>query len=519
MKKLIGTAILMLFVLLSQAQNTGYLRVAINGSFEKIERVSSGGYITVGYDSAYKVQIIRWDDSFNISWKYRITDANCTASFPKIVEANDGSFYFMTASTEHTSSTYIMKISSAGTLLWQKVYYLASGNMYSEALSKASAGDNGFLFGGGQCTLNNYIIKCDQNGNIVWQQQYNYPLGIGVTTCWSILPEGTGYIVSSGYNANSLLTMKIDASGNVLSHSAYTYTGMQIIPMRIVKLNATGGYAIVGNYNSSNDNKTEFVAIYDNALNLLTFNELTVTYTQFTLNDITAINNGRNVVVDGSIYDGSAFTLVTINLSNAGSVIWKKRAAGNTVTSNTNVEFRGLTLNGNTTIHAGAGYNEGRVIGVIDSNGNGLCNDVTFDLNNVHRTLVLQSQTLTAIAANSLMASVTYTYDNIVSSSKHLYCGNLSGIEENTSTSQLKALISPNPSSDQCLISFSGMEIPANCILAIYDISGQEVYSSPIPAQSQEKAIDVRKFKEGLYLVRITSDQGVIGTSKMLVVN
>ena len=172
MKKLLSCLFLILCISFVNAQPTAYFKVADNGSFEKIERISSGGYITVGADSAMKIQIIKWDNNFNILWKYKFTDATITAVSLKIVEANDGNFYFMSASQEHTGSTLIIKFSSAGALLWQKIYYLTSGNMNSIALSKAMGNDNGFLFGGGQCTLYNYIIKCDQNGAIEWQKQY-----------------------------------------------------------------------------------------------------------------------------------------------------------------------------------------------------------------------------------------------------------------------------------------------------------------------------------------------------------
>ena len=112
MKKLTSTLLLLLCFTFAQSQTTAYLKVANNGNFEKIEKVSSGGYITVGYDSAYKVQVIRWDASFNIQWKYTFTDAHISAVFPRIVEANDGSFYLMTASNEQTASTLIVKFSS-----------------------------------------------------------------------------------------------------------------------------------------------------------------------------------------------------------------------------------------------------------------------------------------------------------------------------------------------------------------------------------------------------------------------
>ncbi|HNW69014.1 MAG TPA: T9SS type A sorting domain-containing protein [Bacteroidales bacterium] len=517
MKKLIMTIVLLFFISFLHAQNTAYFKVADNGSFEKIEHVTSGGYITIGTDSVYKIQIIRWDNNFNLVWKYKLTDANISAISLKIVEANDGSFYFMGASLEHTGSTLIIKFSSSGALLWQKIYYLASGNMNSIALSKALGSDNGFLFGGGQCTLYNYIIKCDADGNIEWQKQYFYPLSTGVITCWSIIPDGSEYVISSGYNINSLLTFKIDALGNLNSHSAYTYTGMQIVPTRIVKLNSTGGYAILGNYNSSNDNKTEFVAIYNQSLNLLTFNELTVTYTQFTLNDITASNNGKNVVVVGSIYDGSAFTIAMVSLANSGTINWKKRAAGNTTTTNKNVEFRGITQNGNTTVHAGHGFNEGRVISIIDTNGNGLCNDISFDMSNVHKTLALQSQTMSVAAANALSTTVNYTYNTSASFNKVVYCGSISGIENDADISPLTMNISPNPASGKCLITYTSEDIKGHSFVSVYNISGQLVYKSQIPASGSNTELDLSNFNEGLYLVQISTENNILRNEKLLI--
>ena len=322
--------------------------------------------------------------------------------------------------------------------------------MNSIAFSKAAGTDNGFLFGGGQCTLSNYIIKCNASGDIEWQKQYIYPLSTGVITCFSIIPEGSGYVVSSGYNINSLLTMKMDASGNVLSHSAYTYTGMQILPTRIVKLNSTGGYAILGNYNNSNDNKTEFTAFYDSGLNLLTFNQLTVTYTQFILWDIASVNNGDNVVLNGSIMDNTGFKEAIIKLSGSGNVVWKKMATGNSNLSNKNVEFRGVALKGNSTVNAGFGYNEGCVMSVIDDNGNGLCNEVPFDLTNVQPSLTRQSQTITVAPSTAISATVNYTGTTTVSSTKEVICGNL-GIDDGTSPARNNFSL-PKPCG-QCRIS------------------------------------------------------------------
>lgn len=507
---------LLTFTTTAVSQNTAYLKVANNGSFAKIERVNSGGYITVGYDSAYAIQVVRYDASFTPTWKVKFTDANIAPIAPQVVEANDGNFYFMTASNENTGSTLIVKISASGSVLWQKKYYVATGNLNSQALSRAAGSDNGFIIGGGQCTLTNYLIKCDQDGLIEWQHQYLYPLSSGVTTCWSIIPEGNNYTISCGYNINSLLTIKLDGSGNVTSHSAYTYTGMQIIPTRIVKLVQSGGYAIFGNYNSSNDNKTEFVAFYDQNLSLLSFNELTVTYTQFTLWDMAPVSNGKNVVLAGGIYDGSDFTMALINVSATGSVVWKKRSAGN-VGSITNVEFRGITTNGNYTINAGHGYNEGRVIAVIDSNGNGLCNDVAFSMTNVHRTLTLQSSVVSSAAATAVGASVSYTYTNQASHTKYIYCGSLSSVDELLVTENSEINIFPNPASDKFQIEVQSSPTGNDRQICIFDHVGRMVFSKDLSPLENTIEVDARALQSGVYLIRITNGASILGCEKVMI--
>lgn len=480
----------------AHTQNTAYVRVAGSGFIDNLEKVSSGGYITTGQDSNYKVQVIRWDENFNPLWKYKFTDSKLIGFPQKIAEANDGSFFYMSSSTENSGCTFVAKFSSNGNILWQKKYYLAAGNMNSESFSKAAGTDNGFLFGGGQCTLSNYIVKCNGNGDIDWQKQYVYPLSTGVITCWSIIPEGSGYVVSSGYNINSLLTMKIDGSGNITSHSDYTYTGMQILPSRIIKLNSTGGYAILGNYNSSNDNKTEFTAFFDSGLNLLSFNELTVTYTQFILWDITAVNNGNEVVLNGSIIDGTGFKAAMIKLSGNGNLVWQKMASGNSSLSNKNVEFRGITTSGNYTVSAGFGYNEGGVLARIDDNGNGLCNDVPFNLVNVHRTLTAQSQSITPVAATALSAPVSYTGTTAVYTTKEILCGNIGAITDMTVSQPVSFY--PNPAESMIYI-----QRERNCelLIEICNLNGQVLEKSILPAYQSEIQTDF--LAPGCYIIKV----------------
>jgi hypothetical protein len=503
MKKILLFLCLSFCLFAARSQSTAYFKVANTGTLMKIEKVSTGGYITLGTDSNFKLQIIRWDNNFNPLWFYKFPDANLVAFNPQVAEANDGSFFMLARSNAQSGSAMVTKFSSAGLILWQRDYYVSGGSLSAYALSKAVIGDSGFLIGGNSPLINNFIIKCDQDGNIQWQNQYYYTLASGGVTAWSILPDGNTYVVSSGYNTNSLLTFRIDMSGTILSHSAYTYTTMQIIPTRMVKLNSTNGYAILGNYNNSNNNQTQFLAILDNSLSLTSFNELTISgYDQFELHDITAINNGQNLILDGSIYDNSAFYIATMNVSNTGSIVWKWLAAGN-AGPNYNVEFRGVTALGNSTVHAGYGYNEGAVVSIMDSAGNGLCNTISFNCSNVFRTLTSQSALFFSSPSNAVTSVATYLNNTNVFLNQYFYCGSIpTGLDDAFDINSVN--IFPNPASREFRIQNAELRIEK---IEMYDVLGEKVLSDRLTANSgQQVTIDVSSLPSGIYYLRLKGD-------------
>jgi len=514
--KLIFTLFLLIGSLSSFSQ-TSYFSVNETGRLDKIVKVSAGGYITSGYDSNYKHQYIRWDDNFNPLWKIKLMDAGFAPFSNYVIEANDGSFFISAMSNNNSGSFFVMKLSSTGTVMWQKFYSApGTGNSLSSlCLSKAAGSDNGFIFGTGNCTLSNCIVKCDAAGNIEWQKQYIYPLAAGVITCWTILPDGNNYIVCSGFNIKSLLTYKLDAMGAVISYNANTYTWTpQILPTKLVKLNVTGGYALLGQYNNSNNNKTQFVAFYNSALSLLSFNELTVTYDQFTLTDIAAVNNGQDVIVNGNMYDNSKFYCAIMQLSNTGNIGWKHLSDGNTTTSIKNVQFDGIVAKGNSTVNVGAGFYEGAIVGIIDSTGNGLCNTLPFNVTNVPKTLTLESSVLSSFNGNAIASVATTVYTNIVSFSKKMYCGSLpnSIIEQN----ELENAISfyPNPADDMLQLKLNHA-LNGKTTVKILSLDGRVLYQH---ALSSDLRINTSGFATGFYIVSI-SDEKFVTNQKIEIIH
>lgn len=483
----------------SFSQSTGYFKLAESGSFSSITRLSTGEYITVGYDSNYKIQLTKWSSAFDPIWFYKFIDTHIINIEPRVVESNDGNYYFMGSSSENSGSTLIVKFSNSGSILWQKIYYAVGGNLNSYALSRAVGNDDGFVFGGGQCILTNYVIKCDENGNIEWQKQYYYPLSTGVIVCNSIIADGDNYVVASGYNINSLLTFKLNSEGIVVAEKAYTYATMQIIPTKIIKPAGSNSYAILGNYNNSNDNKTQFVAFLNSDLTLNRFNELTVSeYTQFTLWDFAAINNGANFIAVGSIYNNSVFYSAMLNLQNNGNLVWKTLTQGNTATSNKNVELRSIVpIDNNYTVSIGHGYNEGAFAAIIDENGNGFCNNVTFNITNVSRTLNLQSSTINPIVATAVSATVNYSTNTDVSTTRTLYCGELPTDIEESSNIDNPVIVFPNPAQKNINIVNTSQ---GKSTVKIFSYDGKLVYQSDFELQ---KNIPVNEWPEGLYFIEI----------------
>jgi hypothetical protein len=486
------------------SQATGFFKVANNGSFASITRLSTGEYITVGYDASFILQLVKWSPSFSPIWVKKLSDTHIYNIEPRLIESSNGNYYFMGASTEQSGSALVIKFNGSGNILWQRIYYATGGNLNSYAIARAIGNDDGFVFGGGQCVFTNYVIKCDASGNIEWQKQYYYPLSTGVIVCNSILTEEDSYVVSSGFNINSLLTFRLNNVGAVVSEKAYTYASMQIIPTKIVKLTGTNGYGILGNYNSSNNNKTQFVATLNSDLTLNRFNELTVsTYTQFRLSDIAAVNDGANIVAVGSIYNNNVFYEAILNIQHNGSIVWQKLSEGTTSTTIKNVELQSVVaIDNNYTLTVGAGYNEGAFAAIIDPNGNGFCNTLPFNVTNVSPTLSLQTSAINPVNATAVSAVVNYTITTDVSTTKSLICGALpTAIGDEKSDYDLW-LVYPNPASTQLIIK-ANEDITISKLL-ITGIDGQLVYSSSF---SNHEKINTSSWYKGLYFVELYTNQ------------
>lgn len=510
MKIIILQFALILFSLSAFAQ-TAYFKVKDEGRLEKIERVSTGGYITLGEDSAGYHEITRWDENFSPTWVVKITDSEPWPHSRFLVEANDGNFYATALSSHNSGTFYVIKISKTGTVLWQKHYATSSTSVFFSALSfsKAVESDNGFIFGVGNCSASNLLVKCDENGSIVWSKKYNYSLANGVISCRSILVDGNSYIASSGFNGKSIMNFKVDTSGNLLNEKIYTYPGTtSVTPAKMIK--TTNGYAqLVTNNNSKNG--TMAIAYYNSSLVLQSFNEITVTNPYYTVFDIAAVN-GSEVVMSGTVKNNRD-NLSTIKLNTMGAIAFEKVAEAETSHPVKNLIIRGVSTTANNEIIQ-VGYEQygGAIMNVLDLQGNGLCNPIAGTAVRTTATLNLESQSIFVTNGMVTQYNATYTTTNASDFNQTVYCGNVPNSihEQNDLINQIR--IYPNPASANLRIE-NPKNVQGSYDIKIVGLDGRLIINKTNITQ----LVDISELKSGIYFVHIAINGEKLGYKKIVV--
>jgi hypothetical protein len=112
MKKIVFVISILFAGLNAFTQTNVYVKFSDISQLQAIEKVVSGGYITIGRESNsnQNIMVARWDTAFNPLWTYTFVD---TTLYPmcKFIEANDGNFYLMMRSNTHIGSVDIVKFS------------------------------------------------------------------------------------------------------------------------------------------------------------------------------------------------------------------------------------------------------------------------------------------------------------------------------------------------------------------------------------------------------------------------
>lgn len=215
---------------------------------------SDGGYIFVGsvfIGSAWSdIGVIKTDASGAIQWQknYGTTDVEIGYT---ITQLNDGGYViggYTGPFSPPVVDALLLKINSAGTLLWAKKFGTTNNSEYTKSLQATS--DGGFIAtgdwnNGASGNPSTFVVKSDASGNLQWNKVY-----VNAYSCSSEWIESTtdgGYIVSgvTGASTQEGLLVKITSSGAVSWAKTYGGTGSPNY-FYCVQQTTDGGYIAAG---------------------------------------------------------------------------------------------------------------------------------------------------------------------------------------------------------------------------------------------------------------------------------
>lgn len=146
-----------------------------------VRQTSDGGFIATGSTDSFgsgnaDVYVVKTDDSGTIQWTRTIGGGSDDVG-RDIIQSSTGDYYisgYTESFGQGFMDVYFIKLNSAGTVMWTKVY---GGGSYDFAYTVEETTDNGFVLGAttnsyGQGDMEALLIKTDVSGNIQWAKAY-----------------------------------------------------------------------------------------------------------------------------------------------------------------------------------------------------------------------------------------------------------------------------------------------------------------------------------------------------------
>ncbi len=259
-----------------------------------IKQTSDGGYISVGFTESIDGDVtlnhggndacvqkvnnkgdLEWQKCFGGSLDDRglaiITTADGGYLISGSTSSNDGDVSGNHTSSSGYSDAWLIKISSNGTIQWQKCY----GSTGSEsAVSVIQTSDGGYVFSS-DCQVNNgdvtgnhgnldiWCVKVNSKGILQWQKSFG---GTGDDRCSKIKATNDGGYIISGYTVSfngdidgnhgntDAWILKLSSNGTLQWQKCYG--GLNIEQANGICLTSDGGYIFVGFSNSKDGDVT-----------------------------------------------------------------------------------------------------------------------------------------------------------------------------------------------------------------------------------------------------------------------
>jgi hypothetical protein len=307
--------------------------------------------------------VLKFDPSGNLLWDYTYNANASLADGATALALSNGSV-FVTGPATFTGS-YIdfltLRISSAGTLLWQSTYNYV--NFADVPFDIVVQDGNVFVTGGSQNNFSDWdyatLQMLETNGNAVDTSRTG-GTGIGFEYATEAVADNDGfyYLTGTFYNNGSkdFKTIKFDASLNVVWAATFDFDGEddEALSMAV----DTSGNVYVAGVSSDSSNKQFTIVKYNSS------------GTQQWVHRSGGINNDRstritcdesgNVYATGERHNGFNLDFYTLALDEQGNVLWSKLfnggSNGDDKANMIAVEDQYIIVSGTTTINGNQEY-------------------------------------------------------------------------------------------------------------------------------------------------------------------
>ena len=234
-----------------------------------VQQTSDSGYIVAGYTASFGPSadfwVLKLNSTGNIEWQktYGGNGFDGCYSGSNIKQTLDDGYILAGYSDSFGESMdfWVLKLSSTGTVQWQKTY---GGDYSDQAFSVHQTSDEGYIVAGKTISFEDgnggvWILKLDSSGVVQWQKTYGDITG--PDCAWDIQQTlDGGYIMVGEYSVGAgdydLWALKLDNNGNITWGKAYG--GADLDRAWAVQQTSDGGYIIAGRTDSYGAGRADF---------------------------------------------------------------------------------------------------------------------------------------------------------------------------------------------------------------------------------------------------------------------
>ncbi len=469
--------------------------------------VCTDGYLIVGSSNSSgagqnDVLIIKTDLNGTPVWKKNYGGYDNDIGF-KVKKINDGNFIVAGITNSFTTDSmnfYILKIDSAGGLLWSRIF---GGPNQDSTTNFIQTSDDGLLVIGSTTSIGAgnkdvYLLKLDAAGNYLWAKALGNS-GNDIATAVVEMPDHgfliTGFTDGFGFGGNTPLLLRTDSAGIVQWIKTYhlpQWSSPKNSRAYDIIEGFSGDYLIAGQECCGfiGDGR-HFVFDVDSLGNPFWMKDYQFNSGASSARSIIKTPDGKFLV--GGIYSWGSTLLLKINT--LGAVSWDY-----TYNSGEGYEIKGTP--GNQCVFTGyeAAAGDFKMF-LIKPRLNGTLNcqsNPTFTAMTSNITPTIASQTFSSTMTNfNLIDSCIVSTSGISYTTLCINTG-IENIEDANSFS-----VYPNPAANQVDVEFN--QILSNGKIQVFDIFGKQLLEENIVNESKH-AINLENISNGTYFIKVLDE-------------